>query len=470
MNLIYFILNLMSKIINGIIQKLKGKSGNKIYNYKLTNLKIVKLCDTVELDRSNLSPFIKGFLLDESKGEHEQINLSSDNLYNKEKIKILRTYFNSEINHNNSWYDYFKNYFFGNSLFNKKASKNQAIQDKKLNFIFNCTGNLMAFINNEGDLIILNIQTSESFCIKSNTISNEGICSFNWDLINPSKIYYSSKSILYESVLDLKEGKLYINKYYTLNSNYFINCFPSPKGDLLILLYKNSIEIYDVFHHVIFSKKFYTFNFLEGTYDNKSTIFIAFSENNVILFNLKHLDFITYSDFPGKIIKVISSKENDNIYIFVTNEENKLFMYILKDISISSDINLNFNNYQNYDIFYRHHNYVLSPEIFGFQYKLMKCYNKILDINISYKEERIAILYEEQFPDNIKQNSLYVYAITKDKRDNSIEKILPLYNFGHLDTNQICSFRFNKTINDGKSFIVVRLDEDKFIKTNNILG
>ena len=145
-------------------------------------------------------------------------------------------------------------------------------------------------------------------------------------------------------------------------------------------------------------------------------------------------------------------------------------MYILKDISISSDINLNFNNYQNYDIFYRHHNYVLSPEIFGFQYKLMKCYNKILDINISYKEERIAILYEEQFPDNIKQNSLYVYAITKDKRDNSIEKILPLYNFGHLDTNQICSFRFNKTINDGKSFIVVRLDEDKFIKTNNILG
>ena len=106
--------------------------------------KIVKLCDTVELDRSNLSPFIKGFLLDESKGEHEQINLSSDNLYNKEQIKILRTYFNSEINHNNSWYDYFKNYFFGNSLFNKKATKNQAIQEKKLNFIFNCTGKLIA--------------------------------------------------------------------------------------------------------------------------------------------------------------------------------------------------------------------------------------------------------------------------------------------------------------------------------------
>ena len=461
----------MSKIINGIIQRLKGKSGNRIYNYKLTNLKIIKLCDTVELDRSKLNPLIKGFLLDESKGEYEKINLISDNLYNKEKnITILKTIFNSKINHT-SWFGYLKNYLFGNSLFDKKISKSRGSQDKKLNFIFNCSGNLIAFINNEEDLLITNIQEHVSFCIKSNSISNEGICTFNWDLINPSKVFYSSKSILYESVLNLQEGKLYINKYYFLNSKNFINCFPSPKGDLLILLYKNSIEIYDIFHHIIFSKNFYTFNFKYGTYDNKSTLFIAFSENDVILFNLKHLEFLTYSDFPGKIIKVISSKENDSIYIFISNEENKLFMYTLKDISISSDINLNFNSYQNYDIFYRHHNYVLSPEIFGFQYKLMNCYNKILDINFSFKEQRIAILYEEQFPDNIKQNSLYIYAINKDKRDNNtIEKIIPLYNFGHIDSNQICSFGFNKTITEEKSFMIVRLDDDKFIKTNNILG
>ena len=461
----------MSKIINWIIEKLKGKSGNIIYNYKLTNLKVVKLYDTVELERSKLNPFSKGFLLDETKGEYENIDLNSDNLYNKENTKILKQIFNSQINHN-SWFDYFKNYLFGNSLFDKKINKNQGSKDNKLNFTFNCEGNLIAFINKEGDLIISNIQMNVSFCIKSNSISNEGIHSFNWDLINPSKIFYSSKSILYESVLDLQEEKLklYINKYYSLNSKNFINCFPSPKGDLLILLYKNSIEIYDIFHHLIFSKYFYTFNFISGTFDNKSTLFIAFSENDIILFNLKHLEFLTYSDFPGKIIKVISSKESDNIYIFILNEENKLFMYTLKDISISSDINLNFNSYQNYDIFYRHHNYVLSPEIFGFQYKLMKCYSKILDINFSYKEQRIAILYEEQIQDNIKQNSLYIYSINKDKRENTIEKILPLYNFGHIDNNQICSFGFGKIINEGKSFMIVRLGDDKFIKTKNLLG
>ena len=458
----------MSKIINGIIQRLKGNSGNKIYNYKLTNLKIVKLCDNVDLERSKLNPYVKGFLLDEAKGEYENINLNTDNLYKNENTKILKTIFNAQINHN-SWFGYFKNYLFGNSLYGKRKSNSQGYKDNKLNFIFNCSENLISFINKEGDLIISNIQSNDSFCIKSNSISNEGIRTFNWDSINPSKIFYSSKGKLYESILNFDEGKLYINKYYFLNSKNFINSFPSPKGDLLILLYQNSIEIYDIFHHIIFSKYFYTFNFINGTYDNKSTLFIAFSENDIILFNLKHLEFLTYSDFPGKIIKVISSKENDNIYIFILNEENKLFMYTLKDISISSDINLNFNSYQNYDIFYRHHNYVLSPEIFGFQYKLMKCYSKILDINFSYKEQRIAILYEEQIQDNIKQNSLYIYSINKDKRENTIEKILPLYNFGHNNTNQICSFGFGKIINEGKSFIIVRLDDDKFIKSNNIL-
>ena len=330
----------------------------------------------------------------------------------------------------------------------------------------------MAFINGEGDIIILNIENNESFTIKSNTISSEGIFSFNWDLINPSKLFYSSRNILYESLLNLQEGKLYINKYYILSSNNFINCFPSPKGDLIILLYKNSIEIYDIFHEIIFSKKFMTFNFINGLYDNKSSLFITFTENNLILFNLKNLEFLVISEFPGKIIKIISSSENENIYVFVLNESNKLFMYILTDISISSDIKINFNSYQNYDAFYRHQNYVLSSEVFGFEYKLMICNNRILDINFSPKEERLGILYEEIIQENIKQNSLYIYSIIKDKNDNSIDKILPLYNFGHLDDNnsQIWTFGFDKIMNKGNSFMVVRFGNDNFIKTNNNFG
>ena len=459
----------MSKIIKSFWLKLKDKFGKKVYNPQMTNLKMVKLYDTVELNKSKLNPLIKGFLIDESKGEHEQINSNSNILYDNENTKILNTIFNCPENYN-TWYDYLKKYFFGNPLKGNKLSKNQNAAEKKTNLIFNCTGKLMAFINNEGDLIITRIETNNSFCIKSNSISNDGICTFCWDSINPLKIFYSSKNILYESLLNLDENKLFINRYYILNSNNLINCFPSPKGDMLILLYKSKIEIYDIFHKIIYSKKFMTFNFTNALYDNKSSLFITFTENDIILFNLKNFEFFTLSDFPGKIIKIISNPEKDNIYIFILNENNKLFMYILTDIRLAADTNLNFNSYQNSDSFYRHQNFVIRPEIYGFQYKLFNCNTKILDINISPKEDRIGILYEEQLMDNNKQNSLYIFGINIDQRDNSIEKILPLYNFGHFEESNICSFGFDKFIDKGNSFIIVRLNDDKFIKTNNLVG
>jgi len=463
----------MSKIINAIFEKFKERFTKKIYNPKLTNLRVIKLYDSIEIERSKLNPLIKGVLLDESKGQHEQVDLNLNSLYNKEESKVLNTIFNCHI-YNNSWSDYFKRIIFGNFFFENKKYKNKNDKEITANFTFNCTGELMAFINSEGDLIISNIENNESFAIKSNSISNEGIISFNWDLINPSKLFYSSKDILYESMINTQEKKLYINKYYLLNSNNFINCFPSPKGDLLILLYKNSIEVYDIFHKIIFSKKYMTFNFINGLYDNKSSLFITFTEKNLILFNLKNFEFLTMSEFPGRIIKIIPNSENDNLYIFVLNENNKLFMYTLTDISISSDIRINFNSYQNYDSFYKHQHYVLNSEVFCFEYKLIVCNNKLIDINFSPKEERLGILYEEIFPDNIKQNSLYIYSINKDKNYNSIDKILPLYNFGHIDdnnnNNQICSFVFNKIINKGSSFMVVRFDNDNFIKTNNNIG
>ena len=460
----------MSKIINSFFERFKEKFSKKIYNPKLTNLRVIKLCDSIEIERSTLYPLIKGLLLDESKPQHERINLNTNSLYAKETNKILNTIFNCKI-YNNSWFDYFKNIILGNNLKGNVLAKDKLRIDNKTNFTFNCTGELMAFINSEGDLIISNIENGESFTIKSTSISNDGIHSFNWDFINPFKLFYSSKSILYESIINIQENKLYINKYYLLNSNNFINCFPSPKGDLLILLYKNNIEVYDIFHKIIFSKKYMTFNFINGIYDNKSSLFITFTEKALILLNLKNFEFLTLSDFPGKILKIISNPDNENIYVFIVNDSNKLLMYILNDISISSDVDINFNSYQNYDSFYRHQNYVIRPEIFCFEYKLMICNNKILDINFSPKEERLGILYEEIFPENIKQNSLYIYSINKDKRDNSIDKILPLYNFGHFDDNnnsQICSFGFNKIIDKGNSFMIVRFDNDKFVKTNNI--
>ena len=143
----------MSKIINSLLQNFKEKFTKKIYNTKLTNLRIIKLCDSIEIERSKLNPLIKGLLLDESKGQHEQIDLNSNSLYNKEINKQLNTKFNCH-NYYNSWYDYFKNLIFGNPLKGNALFKNKINLGNKNQFVFNCTGKLIAFINNEGDLII----------------------------------------------------------------------------------------------------------------------------------------------------------------------------------------------------------------------------------------------------------------------------------------------------------------------------
>ena len=79
------------------------------------------------------------------------------------------------------------------------------------------------------------------------------------------------------------------------------------------------------------------------------------------------------------------------------------------------------------------------------------------------------VLYEEEFFNKLKQNSLYIYEIIKDQRDNNtINQIFPFYNFGHIDENQIVSFEFNKMLNKGNTFLVIRFEKDNFIRTEII--
>ena len=476
---------MISKLWNNISKFIKDKLSKSEYNYKLIDIKIVKLMDNIELERSKLNPLIKGFLLDETKGKYEEINLNSDSCYNKldtsRNSKLLNPIYNYQINYT-SWFDYLQKSIFGNrnqenmNYFFKFFKNNRNINEaQNNNFSFNSDGKLIGFINENGDVIISNTETNDIYYVISKNITfNEGISSFNWDMINPNKLYYSNNNVLYECLLKVSESQLFLNKYYLLSKfSTFINCYPSPKGDLLILLYQNGIEIYDLFQNLLFSKTFLTFKFKNGIYDYKSTVFIAYSEKELIIFNLETFDFKTYKYFPGNILKLISNPENDNIYVFIVdksnNLSNELFMYTLSDISISSDINLNFNSYQNYDNFYRQYHYVLRPDIFTFQHKLMVCNTKILDVCLSPNDFRIGILYEEEFPNNIKQNSLYICAMIKDQRDNSLNQIIPLYNFGHIDGNQIVSCEFNKKLNKD-TFLVVRLEKDNFIKTEKIKG
>ena len=71
-----------------------------------------------------------------------------------------------------------------------------------------------------------------------------------------------------------------------MNSNNFINCFPSPKGDLIILLYQNCITPKPDEDEIIFKKK-------EDIHDSEGFIFTpkkVIEDSKKIMKNLKNLD------------------------------------------------------------------------------------------------------------------------------------------------------------------------------------
>ena len=465
-----------NSIWKNISKFIRDNFTKKEFNPKLIDLKLIRLNDSIKLN-----PLVKGLLLNEGKGEFEQINLDSEPNYNKldtnKNTHQLQPNFNFPIIYS-SWYEYIKKKIIGNYNFWRLFKKSVNPSQINNNFSFSCDSEFIGFINNEGDIIISSTNTEWkddgyiSYSIKSNELSNEGILTFAWDTVFPNKLFFSANNYLYECMININFLKLYINKCYTLSVySKFINCFPSPKGDMIILLYEKGIQVYDIFQNLLFSKRFNTSKFINALYDCKSSVFVTYEERKLMIFNVETFDYKEYSYFPGSIIKVINNPKNDNIYIFATDktkESSELFMITLSDISIASDVNLNNDSYHNCDNFYRQCHYVLRPEVYAFQFNFNNFSTKILDVDISPNDYRVGILIQENAL-NQTQNSLYIYGLTKDKRENIINKIEPLYNFGHIDGIQIVSFEFNK-MNKQSTFLVVRFEKDFFIKTEKING
>jgi len=398
---------MINSIWKNISNFIRDNLTKKEFNPKLIDLKVIKLSDS-----RKLNPLVKGLLLDEAKGVFEQISLDSEPNENRlganQNTKELQKLFNYPIIFS-SWYDYIKTMIFGNKnleylnfwkLFKKSVSPSHINN----NFSFNCDGKFIGYINSQGDIIIssTNIEWNDdyaSYLIKSNNVSNEGILAFAWDTLFPNKVFYSTNNSLYECMIIENELVLSINKCYALSGySKFINSFPSPKGDIIILLYEKSIEVYDMFQNLLFSKRFNTSKFINALYDYKSSVFITYEERKLMIFNVETFDYKEYSYFPGSIIKVINNPKNDNIYIFVidkTKESSELFMITLSDISIASDVNLNNDSYHNCDNFYKHCHYVLRPEVYAFQYNLGNIGTKIIDIEVSPNDYRIGILIQE---------------------------------------------------------------------------
>ena len=457
------------------------------FNSKLADLRRIVLKKQGNNENSEFNTMKQGFILDECKCRFEsnftfadEENENENLIRGKKNIKQLRLHQN--LIQNNSFFDYLSKFFYGyqENIFNfpkifgktKKTPNMISFDPKENDFIFNYDGNLFGYVDSFGNIVISETEPNEFNIYQKYLIQlpqeNE-IISFQWDSINSNKFYYATNSELYECKLNKIESQYIIDKIYSLTASNFINCFPSPKGDLLILLYKNKIEVYDLFQTKLYSTRFNFYNFINGNYDTNATTFIAYTKKDLVIFNLNTFDFKTISYFPGVILKVMSM--TDNIYVFVILEEknellDELLLYTITNFRISDcRFSSKFNSYQNEDDFYNHFGYMPIPQVYSFKNELFN--NKIIDVNLSPNGHRLGILYQDLGDE---KTYLYVFALIKDKQNNGNIVIKPLYNFGNSNGKDIVSFKFNSFINKGKVNIIVRLSQDDFIRTQKLEG
>ena len=457
------------------------------FNSKLVDLRRIILKKQGNYENSEFNTMKQGFILDESKCRFEsnfsfadEENENENLIRSKKNVKQFRPQPN--FIQNNSFFDYLSKFFFGyqQNLFNfpkifGKTKKNPRIisfDPKENNFTFNYDGSLFEYIDSSGNIIISESEPNELNIYQKYLIQltqdNEITC-FQWDSVNSNKFFYATHSELYECRLNKIEEKYFIDKCYSLTSSNFINCFPSPKGDLLILLYKNKIEVYDLFQTKLYSSRLNFYSFINGSYDANVKIFIAYTKKDLVIFNLNTFDFKTLSYFPGDILKIMCIAEN--IYVFVILKDKndtieELLLYTITDFKIADcRFSNKFNSYQNEEDFYNHFLYMTIPQVYSFKNELFN--NKIIDVNLSPNGHRLGIIYQDSGDE---KTYLYIFALIKDKQNAGNIIIKPLYNFGNINGRDILSFKFNNFINKGKVNILVRLSQDDFIRTQKLEG
>ena len=158
--------------------------------------------------------------------------------------------------------------------------------------------------------------------------------------------------IIFQNIdnLDVK-----INNSFNINSN-LIKILYSKDGNFIIFLYSNYLEIYNSFFEIIYSKIFITKTFIDCGINNSSNLFFINTKDEIFLFNMKNLQFKSYSNFSKQIIKVIFSPNNHLIYIFIESLSNEILFYILYNMNednyifFSKILNINFK-YSFYSIF-----------------------------------------------------------------------------------------------------------------------
>ena len=179
-------------------------------------------------------------------------------------------------------------------------------------------------------------------------LSDNTITSIAFSPIHESLLIFSTlhSVFVYDFGKDIFKSSKYIYEkiLYNVTSgnsrNIIIKSLFSPNGDYIIILSKHSLFIYNsITYELIYDKTFLNKTWEDCATAQSSSLIVLYTSNEVFIVNAYTFDYKSYSFTEGVVKKVVVEPNNENIYVFITNNE-VLFMYTLHDVEKGDYYNL----------------------------------------------------------------------------------------------------------------------------------
>ena len=321
----------------------------------------------------------------------------------------------------------------------------------------NCLGNYLAFSSNGIKMLLINIPEKKKMFI--NFPQNEFINCIEWNPLIPYQFLVATNNTIFNCIIYNNEDNLdvKIKNTFQIYPN-LIKIIYSKEKNFIILLYSNYFEIYNSFFENIFNKTFTTKNFIDCSINNSSTLFLVNSETEIFLFNLKNLQFKSYSNFSGRIVKVLFSPNNNFIFIFIESQSNELLLYVLYNIN-DDNYNIQFiQSYNNSISSYFHLKFKMFYNVFSL---LKDLFIKIINIEINNSGDIIGILFLNK--EGFNQLAIYKISIGLTIQQFLIKPLCFFSKFHNLNVNQ---FIFTYDYNEKKNILFCECSNELITKTH----
>ena len=321
----------------------------------------------------------------------------------------------------------------------------------------NCLGNYLAFSSNGIKMLLINIPEKKKMFI--NFPQNEFINCIEWNPLIPYQFLVATNNTIFNCIIYNNEDNLdvKIKNTFQIYPN-LIKIIYSKEKNFIILLYSNYFEIYNSFFENIFNKTFTTKNFIDCSINNSSTLFLVNSETEIFLFNMKNLQFKSYSNFSGRIVKVLFTPNNNFIFIFIESQSNELLLYVLYNIN-DDNYNIQFiQSYNNSISSYFHLKFKMFYNVFSL---LKDLFIKIINIEINNSGDIIGILFLNK--EGFNQLAIYKISIGLTIQQFLIKPLCFFSKFHNLNVNQ---FIFSYDYNEKKNILFCECSNELITKTH----